>query len=397
MRLAIYSETTDSVRDSEQELALAEGLLKVSMCGPEGAILSNSDSFDSPLLLSPQVAGNRSFLSLVEMGRLRFTRWPDGKGPSEGIEAVLKLSKDDYILSAWPELQDRPELRPLALDVFADKRKTTGLESVDSRIDRARDLFAAVKTSEEKSPRLPKETKRADLFAEALASAGIWLPRPETTPDVALAVKDLAEFEGRHWRSKVYGWIDNRDMSEDDKARMKDLIDGRYNRTVADSMKLLLSSSRRFWKTMPNTYHEGTAESQTIELFDDLDTDAVQPIEWKTLSSALAPYGPTPYSKDQATEAFETVLDSISKHQQSFTIGGAIAGASVSTIIAISLRGAALDWATAAVMTAAAYIGYGSGKDLGRRIGAKLDKRWRGNRLADYAGFQDALAAIGDE
>jgi hypothetical protein len=386
MKTAIFTEPMDTVRTSPDEVLTAEALLKLLMATPQGALLSTTHAIDSSVLLHPDVGGNADFIAMVQDGRLRFGRWPDGQGPTQALETAL--SSPEYVLSGWPELEQEPSLRPLALEVWLRRSNTTGVPSLDSRIDIARELFAA----EENQPLHLTEGRRGPLFAEALERAAADLPKPETPRAIVQAVLDLSTFEGRHARGKVYRWVDKRDMSPQDKARLKDFVDLRYNRTVADSLGLPFHSARRIWKTLPSRYHQDPALSAALDLFQNLaDSKPLAYVNWATMRLALAPYSQREYSKQASVAAFNQLLGSVATHKRALAIGGAIVGTAASVSVTILLQDAASEWARLVLSGLAQVVGLGTGVLAGRETGAVIDKYRAGKHLQSYVGWLDAM------
>jgi len=389
MTTAVFSEAFDTVRTSNQELALAESLLKLAMIGPDGAILSTTHAIDSSLLLNSEVAGNTAFRALVQSGRLRFALWPDGKSPSQALKTVLGMNS--YRLSGWPEFISEPTLRRLALEVWNGSLSTTGVDSLDERIHLAQLLFDAVETSEKHFPHRLEEKRRSQLFAASLARAPKWLPKGETPKELTQAVLDLSGFVGRNSRSKVYDWIDKRDMPTRARSLLKDLVDARYNKTVADSLGLPFFSVRRVWKKLPSNYHESKASFAALELYEPLHSSSIlAPVTWETVNRVVAPYGSEPYSKENAIEAFKQLLAGIVRYKRSLSIAGAVvseAGAKV--VHSLALKDAAFNWFTVILTALAMAMGIG-GFWLGEKAGSLLDKNWQSKKVQAYSGWLDA-------
>ena len=104
--LTIFPEVLDTVSTNPSELAIGSAFLKLLMLAP-GAKSTATHAFDSTVLLQPSAADDFDFLTMIQTGRLRFARWPDGKGPRQAFETALAIPPERYRLStAWPELQD---------------------------------------------------------------------------------------------------------------------------------------------------------------------------------------------------------------------------------------------------------------------------------------------------
>lgn len=391
-KTSIFLEPFDTVRTSKDELALAESLLKILMASPDGAVLSTTHAIDSSLLLSERLAGNSAFRSLVQAGRLRFASWPGGIAPPEALDTVLALPEGKYILSGWPELNQDPGLRRLTLEAWNGEINTTGVTSVDERISFAKELFSSADIAENTIGRPIVESPRAKLFADSLKDAPRWLPPDETSRDVAEQVSELAKFKGRDSRSKVYDWINSRDISEATNARLKDLVDGRYNKTVADSLRVPFLSARRVWENLPSDYHESEAVTTGLELFEALaDAPIISSVEWSTVRRALSIYGAEPISRESAEEAFKDILAAVAPYKKSVVIGAGAAGIVGGTMVALSLQGAAQGWALLVLTLLSEAIGLGSGKIAGEVLGEQIDDRWRGARLEAYSGWLDSI------
>jgi hypothetical protein len=387
----LFPEPLDTVRTTDHELAVAEHLLRIVMASPQGAVLSTTHAVDSALILDERLSGNPAFLLLVQSGRVRFAYWPNGQGPREVLEAALGASEEEYRFSGWPELRNNPELRRLALKVWKQEQSATGVDSLDARIERARRLYASIEVANEQRG-IQSEAPRAKLFADKLADSPKWLPRDETSREVAEQVSHLSEYEDRNSRSKVYHWIDSRDMSQDANARLKDLVDARYNKTVADSLGIPFMSARRVWHSLPNDYHETEAESASIELLKPMsETPYLAPVEWGTIRRALDIYVKGPASREGASEAFREILASVAPLQNKVALGGATFGLTVAIGIAFALEGAARSWASGILLALGEAISLESGRLVGEVLGKKFDKDWRVKRLEEYSGWIDSL------
>jgi hypothetical protein len=256
----------------------------------------------------------------------------------------------------------------------------------------AKELFSSANRAEKALEKPIMESPRAKLFADSLADAPRWLPADETSREVAEEVSQLAKYEGRDSRSEVYDWIDSRDIDEATNARLKDLVDARYNKTVADSLRIPFLSARRVWDKLPSDYHESDAVAAALEVFEPLaDAPHLAAVEWSTLRKAVSVYGAEPVARESAEEAFKDILASITPYKDAVTIGGGVAGIVGGTLIAFALRDAAQGWALSALTLLSEAIGLGSGKIAGELLGKHLDEDWRGRRRKAYLGWLDSM------
>ena len=169
---------------------------------------------------------------------------------------------------------------------------------------------------------------------------------------------------------------------------MKDLVDARYNKTLADSLGLPFFSVRRVWKKLPSNYHESEASLATLELYEPLHSSSpLAPVKWETVHRVVALYGSEPYSRENAIEAFTELLKGITRFERGFSVVGNVVGTAGAVALIVTLKEASSGWATAILhaLTAAD----AGGRLLGR-VGALLDKNWQRKKIQAYSGWLDA-------
>jgi hypothetical protein len=389
---AIFSETLDTVRTESHDVALAEAMLKLQAISPPGAVISATHATDSPMLLSKHIAGEAGFQTLIKNGRIRITRWPKGQGARKIF--TDNLNSTTFRFSGWPEFTDDPAIQAAANEVWNKRISSTGVGVIDERLDLADQLFDAAETADKNFGEI-KERPRRNLFENLLARAPLDLPDEGTPPAVKAAALELAEYEERGNRSKVYDWIDQRHISRHDQLLLKDMVDARYNMTVAYSLNQPFLSARRVWKNLRPTPYELITSPTELALLEPLDArSTLGPIEWNTLAQILRPYSGEQLGKTEALSIFEYLISHIAIYEQKLAVAAMVVTAGVYTINAV-LDGGANAWALTSLQQffdlTEKLI---TGGSIGARLGSTLTHRWRVKQLRAYSGWLDATEPV---
>ena len=179
------------------------------------------------------------------------------------------------------------------------------------------------------------------------------------------------------------------DLIFDEKAAMKDLVDGLYNETVATALGLPYLSVRRTWPGK-SPYHSAEAEPLQVTLFPDVHPSVLAPASWASLRQALS--GMPNATKEQAAAAFRSVLAGIGRYQQWLMLGGSVAVGTAGAVTSVLLQGASA-W-------------NGRGQSLPRLphrslaskpfedLGTRLDEKWTTGQAQAFNGWLDRLDEV---
>lgn len=389
MVLPVFSETWDTVRSTRAELASADLLLKLAVLSPGGAVLSTTHMIDSPLLLDCGYADDAAFLTLVQDGRLRVARWPDGQNPRSALATALGMS--NYRLSTWPELGD-PAAREAALAVWNGDLGSTGMSAVDERLSLADELYRSVEQWQEYSSDDWCEAVRDVVFGDRLRLAAADVPHAASA-HVRSVVGQLARFEHVRSRGRVYDWLDGQGLNEADLALVLDMVDAYYNASVADSLGACHFSARRVASTMAGDYHvtKSHLRSEVSVYSPPAGMGFLNSVSWRTVANALAPMNTSgPKTREKALVAFETLAAGFAESDGRLVATGggmAIAG----NLALVMLSGGLAPWALEVLRVLQVFIGFGQARAMADLLAKRWDKDLVSDRIAEFSGWLDEV------
>lgn len=361
--MAFYAELLDTARILPEELRAAKTVLMLAALRPEPCELTSVHAFNSKLLLDECDDG--AFYDLVIHGRIRF-RWTageDGQLRSPRKEFCERLGVEPYFYYAWPEIVEpggserqamRQDVCDLVRRIILGDPASTGISSLDSRVSTAKELFAAIEQSRYEKPELQRRT----VFRKSLLAAVSDIPTTEEYHVLRSVSSELAANGEIDGRSRAWRAIESKQLSAEQEAQAKDVVDAAYSRSVAHSLQANLLSSRRLVPLGSSFHRAGKPRSARLRCFKAVEDNEhlkaliSKPITWtailEALSSQLLPL--STYGADNARTA---LAHKLSKQEWlvgtmpvvTAALGAAAGGLAPGAMAAVGLAGALPAWA----------------------------------------------------
>ena len=244
---------------------MARSLLQVHALAPNGSgpVLPAVQAADFQLLLEWSDTGEfNAFRALVERGAISFRARSNGDGPREILAGLLDPSKP-AVLAAWPELDDADK-RGAARAFLNGDTVTSGIETVNERIERARQLFSSIGTKLESADPIPRYD---NAFLDEVRTRG---KSSELRPDtqdllgkVAASVRRPAE--GMSDRTHLYLKIAQFHTSEESQRQATDFVNAFHNSLVAKALRRPLHTLQATALPAPDN-SQGSVESSVVRI-----------------------------------------------------------------------------------------------------------------------------------
>ena len=277
----LYSSLFDTGAKGTRETVVGRSLLQILALSNRGPVLTALHAVNSSLILDSAKDG--AFRALVSRGRISFRARHDGGGPRELLDAMLADPNYEY-LGAWPELVDRNEVRRATSALLRKKTTSTGLASVDERVERALSLFDSIDLAVARFGALPKEMPYTTSF-RAVFEQRVQNALRGIDEQVEALLFELARENVPHGsRTDVYREIRKRSADERTEAAAISFVDAISNAFGAESLRLPLHTAYQS-SVVSFAHAEPVASGSIIELPpDDVGTLSKLHFTWKDIA-----------------------------------------------------------------------------------------------------------------
>jgi hypothetical protein len=228
-----YSSLFDTGEKGPRDTVIAQVLLQVLALARRGPVLTAIHAFNSSLVHGCAEEG--SFRTLIEHGRITFRARHDGRGPRQLFDAML--ADPEYVyLGAWPELVNEKEARRATSALLRGQTNSTGLASVDERMDRTLKILDSIDTAVSRYGALQAEKRYSasfkDVFEQRAARAQHGLDL-----EVGKFLAELSRDDVPHGsRTEVYRELQQRAPDARTQAEATAFVDAISSAFVAESL-----------------------------------------------------------------------------------------------------------------------------------------------------------------